>query len=257
MGCPQLIHSFKAFVQFLLGKDQPSAELMVARTNDLLDREDQLKEREAQVHRREAQCLDRETQLREREAHLQERQRQLGESEAQLIEGRNDLDRRTEEFKTQCQNRERHVLPLDNQQLKVHTITQDEILVKVSTKEVTPEAAVVLLKALEPSKVDVTQPRIQKDGKLCVIPKLTLTVYQLVKTVETAKELLKLAEAEMCAATTIVPKTSNVWAGKDGKSHGGDEYNQYKKGSALVGYKVEQVAYCEAFFARQAAKKAA
>ena len=141
-------------------------------------------------------------------------------------------------------------------------MTQNEILAKLAANEITIDAAKAFLKELEPApKVDVTKPRIQVDGKLCVIPKLTLTVYQLVKTIETAKELLTLAQSEMSAATRVENAAGRTWTGKDGKATGGGEFKKFFKGKALVAYQPEHVAYVEKYFhdatAKMAARKAA
>ena len=122
-----------------------------------------------------------------------------------------------------------------------------EIMSQVIAGKITQAEATRLAKELETSmaKVDVTKPRLQKDGKLCVMPGTTFTAYQLVRTKQVCDELLAIAKKEMSGAERI-----EAGEGRPNKAGEKDAFSKHYCGTLLVAYKPEHVAAVKAYFAK-------
>lgn len=129
-------------------------------------------------------------------------------------------------------------------------MTNEQILNQLKDGKISVTDASALLAANAPAKtVDVTQPRLQKDGKLCVMAGTTLTAYQLVRTKEVCDQLLAIVQKELSGAERK-EEAESPRANKDGTK---DTYTKHYSGSLLVAYKPEHVAHVKAYFT---AKKA-
>ena len=122
-----------------------------------------------------------------------------------------------------------------------------EIMAQVIDGEITQDEAQKLASELEARmiKVDVTKPRLQKDGKLCVMPGTTFTAYQLIRTKQVCDELLAIAKREMAGAERV-----ESGEGRPNKSGEKDAFSKHYAGKLLVAYKPEHVATVKAYFAK-------
>ena len=124
-------------------------------------------------------------------------------------------------------------------------MTTQEILAQVIAGKLTGEDAAKLIEQNTPARVDVTKPRLQKDGKLCVMPGTTLTAYQLIRTKQVCDELLAIAKAEIDKPSKIEKAE-----GRPNKAGEKDTFERHFCGSLLVAYKPEHVAIVKQFFAK-------
>ena len=124
-------------------------------------------------------------------------------------------------------------------------MTTQEILNQVVAGKLKPEDAAKLIEANAPARVDVTKPRLQKDGKLCVMPGVTFTAYQLIRTKQVCDELLAIAAREMAGTARI-----EAGEGRPDKPGKKDAFEKHFAGGLLVAYKPEHVAAVKQFFAK-------
>ena len=124
-------------------------------------------------------------------------------------------------------------------------MTNSEILAAVISGKLKSEDAVKLIEANTPARIDVTKPRLQKDGKLCVMPGTTFTAYQLIRTKQVCDELLAIAAKEMAGTARV-----EAGEGRPNKDGSKDAFEKHFAGDLLVAYKADHVAAVKAYFAK-------